>query len=74
MSTKRYLISGRIPGDDDDTVAELHIGPADCPVTTFIEKMLYKGEIADDWQSRPPTRRENRYGEWAYVTQLIAME
>ena len=41
---------------------------------TFIEKTLYDGNIPPDWQTRPPTQSENRYGEWAYIQNLIELE
>jgi hypothetical protein len=74
MLPKKYIIQGRIPGDDDDTVAELTLTPDECPVETFIEKTLYDGNIPADWQTRPPTKSENRYGEWAYIQNVIELE
>lgn len=72
--SKKYIICGRIPGDDDDTLAELSLPPDECPMETFIEKTLYDGNIPADWQTRPPTKSENRYGEWAYIQNLIELE
>ncbi len=63
----KYIVSGRIPGDDDDTVAEVSVEGAESPIDVFIERILYDGDIPDDWKSRPPNILENRYGEWAYI-------
>lgn len=63
----KYIVSGRIPGDDDDTVAEVSVEGAESPVDVFIERILYDGDIPDDWKSRPPNILENRYREWAYI-------
>lgn len=73
-TSKKYIVSGRVPGADDDTLAEITIDPEQSPVVEFIENVLYGGDIPRDWQTRPPTKSENRYGEWAYIQDLIELE
>ena len=72
--SKKCIVCGRVPGDDDDTLAELVLTPDECPIETFVEKILYDGNIPSDWQTRPPTRSENRYGEWAYIQHVIELD
>ncbi len=72
--TKSYIVHGRIPGDDDDTFARLHLSPEECPIEAFIERILYGGNIPRDWQSRSPTSLENRFGEWAYIHGVIQLD
>jgi hypothetical protein len=71
---KKYIVSGRVPGADDDTLAEITVYPEQSPIVEFIEKVLYVGDIPPDWQTRPPTESENKYREWAYIQDLIELE
>ena len=69
--TQNFIIQGRIPGDDDDTLAEVWVNDQESPTDVFIETILYGGNIPEDWKSRPPNVLENRYGEWAYVHSVV---
>jgi hypothetical protein len=71
---EKYAVCGRIPGDDDDTLAEIRIRQGRSPIIEFVEKVLYDGRIPKDWKDRPPTHVENRYGEWAYIHDVIRMK
>jgi hypothetical protein len=73
-SFEKYVVCGRIPGADDDTLAEIKIRHGQSPVKEFVEKMLYDGRIPNDWQTRSPTTLENRYGEWAYIQDVIRIK
>lgn len=68
---QKFIIQGRIPGDDDDTLAEVWVDDEESPTDVFIETILYEGSMPEDWKIRPPNVIENRYGEWAYVHSVI---
>ena len=71
---KKYIVCGRIPGADDDTLAEITIDPKQSPIVEFVEKVLYGGDIPVDWQTRSPKVSENRYGEWVYIQDVIELK
>jgi len=68
---RHYVVHGRIPGDDADTMAYVQVGLDDRPSVTFIRDVLYDGKIPDDWESRDPTISENKNGEWAYIHDIL---
>lgn len=70
---RKFIVQGRVPGDDDDTAAEVVINGDESPTDVFIESFLYRGNIPKDWKQRPPNTLENRYGEWAYVHSVIEL-
>lgn len=69
--SSRYIVSGRVPGDDNDTVADFWVTADLSPIEYFIEEVLYGRQIPHDWKVRAPTKSENRYGDWAYISQVI---
>ncbi len=72
-ASKKFIVSGRIPGDDDDTLAEVSVEIDETPVNVFIERILYDGNIPADWKFRQPNKLENHYGEWAYIQNVIEL-
>ena len=66
-----YLVSGRIPEDDDDTTSVIVINHGDelSPATAFIEELYAQSgaELPEDWEERDPTRAENRHGSWGII-------
>lgn len=71
--SKKFIVSGRIPGDDDDTLAEVSVEVDETPVNVFIERFLYDGVIPADWKFRQPNKLENNYGEWACIQYVIEL-
>ena len=69
-NTMKFTVIGRVPGDDDDTVAEIIVHGDQSPANVFIEKILYNGDMPADWTTRQPSHAENSYGEWAYIQNI----
>jgi hypothetical protein len=72
-SQKHFVVLGRIPGADDDTMAHVQVLPGLNPASVFIREILYGGSLPCDWESRAPLPSENRFGEWAYIHQIIGI-
>ena len=68
---RRFVVQGRIPGEDDDTVTEVVVFGDESPSDRFVETILYGGNIPKDWKYRNPELVENRYGEWAYIQSVV---
>lgn len=68
---RHFIISGRIPGDDEDSTAHVAATAPEEAEYSFIFEELYGGDMPDGWRDRDPTHKENCHGEWAYVQSVI---
>jgi hypothetical protein len=70
--TERYfIVIGRIPGADEDTIAPICVVGDEDPADKFTHDILYQGVMPADWKEREPNYAENRHLEWRFINAVI---
>lgn len=69
---RHWMVCGRIPGDDDDSMEYVTTVGDEDPTDAFT-LMMYDGSarLAEDWREREPNQSENPHGEWVYVNKTV---
>lgn len=71
MKTKHYIVSGRIPFDDEDSTYHLELPEDASPEEAFVERIWSDGdpdELPEDWRDR---ELGNGGEPWAFVNAVI---
>lgn len=56
-SVKHYIVAGRIPGDDEDTIEHVTCGPGEDPWVAFVEQVLYDDVVpTEDYEAERDRR------------------
>ncbi len=67
-----WMVCGRIPGDDDDSMEYVTTLDDESPTAAFVERM-YEGNdtLPKDWADRDPRPGETTWGAWIYINQTV---
>jgi hypothetical protein len=68
---RHFIVSGRIPGADEDTWSHICVVGEEDPVDKFTLDILYEGDLPEDWKERNPTYEENDHLEWRFINATI---
>jgi hypothetical protein len=68
---RHFIVSGRIPGADEDTISHVCVVGDEDPADKFTLDILYEGDLPEDWKERNPTYAENRHLEWRFINSVI---
>jgi hypothetical protein len=68
---RHFIVSGRIPGADEDTIAPICVVGDEDPADKFTHDILYQGVMPADWKEREPNYAENRHLEWRFINAVI---
>ena len=52
-------------------MAYIEVSGCEAATAKFVRDILYQGRIPDDWETRCPTSKENKIGEWANIRKVI---
>lgn len=66
-----FIVSGRIPGADEDTITHVCVVGDEDPADKFIHDVLYGGNLPADWKERNPTYKENSHYAWSFINAVI---
>jgi hypothetical protein len=69
MKTKHYIVTGRIPYDDEDSLVHLELPAEANPVEAFVEWIWEGGfdELPADWRERDQPGGE----PWAIINHVV---